>query len=271
MIPHALSGLTFIERFYSYPVVASTNDTARSLSQRPKKGLYCIQADQQSAGRGRRGTSFFSDSIGGLWASVVIPMDNIGNHFVHNRALSLAIVLTLEQCGKNLPLTIKWPNDIFWGEKKICGILLENHPKFSDVLIAGFGINVNISRSEFPVELQQIATSVLMETGQKCSLSALLRTILKQYTLCIAADQEKTHTFYVERLYGRGRIIGINGLKGIFTSVAPDGRLKLVNKGIPVLVHSGSPVFMTSTKPEQSNARKLRKRVVDVATAKKQA
>lgn len=270
MIPHALSGLSFIERFYSYPVLASTNDTARKLSHRPKKGIYCIQADQQSGGRGRRGTSFFSDSAGGLWASLVIPMKDIGDHFFYNRALSLAIVLTLEQCGKNLPVAIKWPNDIFWGNRKICGILLENHPGFNDLLVIGFGINVNMPRSEFPPELQQIATSVFIETGQKCSLSALLRTILKQYALLIDADQEKVHAFYENRLYGRGQIIEINGMKGIFMSVAPDGRLQLLDGGVPVFVHSGSPVFASSEKKKQNAAGKIQKRAIDDATAEKQ-
>ena len=60
MIPHALSGLTFIERFYTYPTLASTNEVARKIVQRPRNGLFCIQADRQTEGKGRRGDSFFS-------------------------------------------------------------------------------------------------------------------------------------------------------------------------------------------------------------------
>ena len=71
MVPHVLSGLSFIERFYSYPTLPSTNEAAKALRNRPVKGLFCIQADRQTAGRGRRGASFFSDSPGGLWVSLV--------------------------------------------------------------------------------------------------------------------------------------------------------------------------------------------------------
>lgn len=242
MIPHALSGLTFIERFYSFPTLASTNDTARSLKHRPEKGMFCIQADSQTAGKGRRGGSFFSESVHGLWVSLVAPLKD--HHFVYNRAISLAIAMTLEQCGSQHPVSIKWPNDIYWGGRKACGILLENHSCFQDVIIIGFGINVNTGEEEFPPELRTIATSVLIETGKKCSLSALLRTILKQFSVILSSDQNIAHALYSERLYGKGETIGINGLKGIFSSVEPDGRLKLINNGIPVMIYSGSPVFL---------------------------
>ena len=244
MIPHALSGLAFIERFYTYPTLQSTNETARALRNRPEKGLFCIQADRQTAGKGRRGSSFFSDSSGGLWVSLVTKVADPADHFTYNRAVSVAIALTLAQCGSDLPLAIKWPNDIYWGKRKICGILLENHPRYEDALIIGFGVNVNMRRDDFPPELRSIATSILIETGRKCSLSALLRTILKQYMVVLSADRQKIHSMYSEKLYGKGTTISINGLTGVFSSVAPDGRLQLINNGIPVMIGSGSPVFL---------------------------
>jgi biotin-[acetyl-CoA-carboxylase] ligase BirA-like protein len=244
MIPHALSGLSFIERFYSYPTLSSTNDTARALRHCPTRGMFCIQADRQTAGKGRLGSSFFSDSTGGIWASLMVPVADRGDHFAYNRAASLAIAFTIAQCGTDLPVAIKWPNDIYWGQRKISGILLENHPRFENVLIIGMGVNANISRDEFPPELRSIATSVFIETGRRCSLSALLRTILQQFMVVLSADRQKIHAAYSERLYGKGTTISINGLTGTFSSVEPDGRLKLINHGIPVLVNSGSPVFL---------------------------
>ncbi|MBN1576343.1 MAG: biotin--[acetyl-CoA-carboxylase] ligase [Chitinispirillaceae bacterium] len=244
MIPHVLSGLSFIERFYSYPTLPSTNETAKAFRHRPAKGFYCIQADRQTAGRGRRGASFFSDTPGGLWVSLVTALTDTADHFSYNRAVSLAITLTIAQCGTDLPIAIKWPNDIYWGKKKICGILLENHPLFEDLLIIGFGINVNIRQDEFPPQLRSLATSILIETGRKCSLGALLRTVLKQYMVVLAADKQKVHALYSNRLYGRGTKITINGMTGTFSSVEPDGQLKLVTGGTTVLVNSGSPVFL---------------------------
>ncbi len=244
MIPHALSGLCFVERFYSYPRLSSTNDAARSIAHRPVKGMFCIQADRQTSGRGRRGSPFFSDSTGGLWVSLVVPFPDRENHFKYNRAISVAIVHTLDQCGKELPVSIKWPNDILWGNRKICGILLENHSRFEDILIIGFGLNVNIAKDEFPPELSAIATSLFIETGRRCSQSAMLRTILKHFAAAISADQDRIHSLYTSRLCGIGETIGINGIQGTFESVAADGRLRLLNGGIPVFVHSGSLVFL---------------------------
>jgi biotin-[acetyl-CoA-carboxylase] ligase BirA-like protein len=249
MIPHALSGLTFIERFYTYPTLESTNETARKMVQRPRHGFFCIQADRQTAGKGRRGGPFFSDSTGGLWVSLVTGLANPERHFTYNRALSLAIATSLEQCGREYPIAIKWPNDIYWGDKKICGILLESHPRQSGLLILGFGVNVNIQPGEFPEPVRSIATSVAIETGKQCSISALLRIILKQFVLFLESDQEKVHTLYTSRLYRRGAYIGINGITGIFSSVASDGRLEVINNGIPVFVNSGSPVFLDAKEP----------------------
>ncbi len=244
MIPHALSGLTFIERFYTYPSLESTSETARKMTNRPREGFFCIQADRQTAGKGRRGGPFFSDSPGGLWVSLVMNLPETDKHFIFNRALSLAIATALEQCGREYPIAIKWPNDIYWGDRKICGILLETHPRFTDLLILGFGVNVNIQTDEFPEQLRSIATSIAIETGKPCSLSALLRIILKQFKMLISTDQEKVHALYSSRLYRKGAYIGINGMTGIFSSVAADGQLELINNGIPVLVNSGSPVFL---------------------------
>ena len=84
MIPHALSGLSFVERFYSLPTTVSTNDAARAFGHRPSRGIYCVQADRQTGGRGRRGTPFFSDSIGGLWVSLVVPIADPADHFRYN-------------------------------------------------------------------------------------------------------------------------------------------------------------------------------------------
>lgn len=244
-----LAGLSFVERFYPFPAIASTNDVARAFTHRPVRGIYCVQADRQTGGRGRRGTPFFSDHAGGLWISLVVPMPDRADHFRFNRAVSLAIARTLAGCGVANPVTIKWPNDIYCGTKKICGILLENHPLFDDVLVIGFGCNINIGLEEFPAELRSIATSLIIESGRRHSPGALLRSILRQFMILSGADQEKIHELYLQQLYGKGRQISINGVQGTYSSVAPDGRLVLMVDGEAQLVTAGSPVFAESEIP----------------------
>lgn len=240
-----------MERFYTFPTIASTNEFARKLSHAPKSGIYCIQADRQIAGRGRRGGEYFSDCPGGVWVSLVVPVPDIAEHFRYNRAISLAILLTLSQCGKDLPIRIKWPNDIYWGERKICGILLESHPEFPGVVIIGFGLNVNITAADFPDELSSIATSVEIETGRRCALTAVLRTILKQFNVIRSAESAKVHEAYISRLFGRGRRVRINEREGVSDSVAEDGTLQLIVDGTTVAVSTGSPVFLDRDEPAE--------------------
>lgn len=228
MLPHSLTKLPFVERFYSYPVTASTNDIGRALTEFPNKGIIVIQADRQTNGRGRSGVPFFSDNAGGLWASIITPIASLNEHFVHNRALSLAICEAIETVsGCPAVCAIKWPNDIILNDRKLCGILLENHPARTDVLVIGFGINISIKRDDFPLELQTVATSLIIETGTRYSRSVILEKILDRYNANLVANLKKIHYAYSGRLYGLGRPAEIEGTRGIFMGVKIDGRLKL--------------------------------------------
>lgn len=225
---NTLQHLPFVERFYSYPLLASTSDTARSMTEFPTSGIVVVQADRQSQGRGRRGAVFFSDNSGGLWVSIVTPVSSIDEHFIHNRALSLALCNAIETvCGIKNALSIKWPNDIYWHDKKLCGILLENHPGNPHMLVLGFGCNIAINKDEFPVELHSIATSLLIETGKRHSRSTILKNVIERYHENRSADQAVLHQAYLERLYGINKTIEVDGHCGIFDGVEIDGRLRL--------------------------------------------
>jgi BirA family transcriptional regulator, biotin operon repressor / biotin---[acetyl-CoA-carboxylase] ligase len=226
MLPHALNKIPFVERFYSHHVTTSTNDVARAMKSFPGKGIFVIQADRQTAGRGRMGASFFSDSEGGLWASIITPISSLNEHFVHNRALSLAICDVVESLtGRSKVCAIKWPNDIYWRDKKFCGILLENHPARDDMLVIGFGINVSIKNSVFPEELQSVATSLSIETGERFSRSRILEKVIERYDANLALDIRKIHYTYSGRLYGLGCPAEIDGNSGVIKGVDIDGRL----------------------------------------------
>lgn len=160
--------------------------------------------------------------------SIVTPVVSIERHFTHNRALSLAICEAIEAvCGVKNVLAVKWPNDIFWNDKKICGILLENHPGNPRMLVLGFGCNIAIKTEEFPIELKSIATSLLIETGKRYSRSLVLKNVIERYHSNCTADQARVHQAYTERLYGTHRVIEVDGQRGVFDGVDDDGRLRL--------------------------------------------
>jgi BirA family biotin operon repressor/biotin-[acetyl-CoA-carboxylase] ligase len=247
----ALTTLAGVERLIHLQHIDSTNRYAKELQELPRQGLYVIVADTQSAGRGQRSNSFFSSVSGGLWVSLVIPIENIAHHFALNRALSLAIHQTLLHYAPGAPLCIKWPNDIYWGERKVCGILLEGIVRSRSYVVAGFGINVNIPREHFPPELQTIATSLAIETGKSFSMEALLEGIIGAFFQWRQAGLEQAHERYCSVLYRFGQSAVIGSVEGLFCGVEPDGQLCLEVAGELQRFLSGPMRFV---EPQLGNA-----------------
>jgi BirA family biotin operon repressor/biotin-[acetyl-CoA-carboxylase] ligase len=235
--------LPFVEQLYHFNSIESTNTFAKSLKDFPEKGIVLVCADKQTAGRGQRQNTFFSEVKGGLFASIVCPIADIGSHFNYNRAISLAIYDAVKSTCPAARLSIKWPNDIYWGNKKLCGILLENIPQSSGYIVVGFGINVNTALQTFPEDIRDIATSLLIETGKKHNEHVLLRRILDWFWRYLALDSAAAHLLYSHRLYKKGWECEVNGQKGVFEGVHDDGRMLLKTGDKEILLSSGPVRF----------------------------
>jgi len=225
--------------------IDSTNNYAKSVSDIPNDKITVIRAIRQRCGRGRNDTPFFSDHAGGLWVSLIVPIADISAHFEHNRAISLAIRTALLECmpSGDAPVSIKWPNDIYWGERKIAGILLENAPQKPNTLIIGLGINVNIAQDDFPSNLHKTTTSVLMEIGEEYVLEALLDRVLREYNFIIKHGPKGAHAVYAGNLYKKGFQATVGPHRGTFVTVEIDGRLRLDTAQGSMLLSSGSLRF----------------------------
>jgi BirA family biotin operon repressor/biotin-[acetyl-CoA-carboxylase] ligase len=235
--------LPFVKQFYHFNSIDSTNTFAKTLKELPTEGIVVICADKQTAGRGQRQNTFFSEAKGGVFASIVCPIADIGSHFIDNRAISLAIYDAIKSTCPTARLSIKWPNDIYWGDKKLCGILLENIPQSSKHIVVGFGINVNIALQTFPEDIRDIATSLLIETGQKHNEDVLLRRILEWFWRYLPLDIAAAHLLYANRLYKKGSDCEVNGQKGVFEGVLEDGRMRLKTVDKEILLSSGPVRF----------------------------
>lgn len=219
--------LPYVEHLFYFNSIDSTNTFAKNLNNLPKHGIVVVCADAQTAGRGQRQNTFFSEAKGGLFASIVCPIADIGSHFIYNRAISLAIYDAIKSACPGARLSIKWPNDVYWGDKKLCGILLENIPQSSRNIVVGFGININLSHDTFPADIQNIATSLLIETRKKHAVHVLLRKILERFWKYLPLDAPAAHFLYVNRLYKTGSRCDVNGRTGVFNGVLEDGRMRL--------------------------------------------
>ena len=170
--------------------VDSTNLVARRLAEEGAPGFTTIIAEQQLSGRGRLGRSWFSPAGSGLWFSVIFRPAALTPAAVSPVTLVTAAVIADYLSGEyNLPVQIKWPNDLQIGGKKIAGILTEikGDPDRIDYLIIGIGLNVNQKPADFAPELATIATSLAIETRIKIKRTELLinlhQALLRAYRL----------------------------------------------------------------------------------------
>jgi BirA family biotin operon repressor/biotin-[acetyl-CoA-carboxylase] ligase len=217
--------------------VGSTNEWAKELAELGAgEGTVAI-AETQTAGHGRLGREWFSPR-GGLWFSVVLrpgmsASEAVGLVFV--AGLAAAEVLQ-EEFG--LRVETKWPNDVLVDGKKVCGILAEMNTKGRVVnfVVLGFGVNANFPVEEvFPESLEEVATSVEKELGQKVQLEELFKTLLEKleskYDQCAEKGLASLLTEWKKYAGFLGRKVeaknGSEKLLGTASDVARDGALVL--------------------------------------------
>ncbi len=151
--------------FY-YDTIDSTNNEAKRFYEKHKiDGIdtpTLFVADHQSKGKGRLGRSFYSPSHTGLYMSLMIKADSgVENAVCLTTATAVCVTDALEKLCDIKP-KIKWVNDIYVDDKKVCGILCEalTNPDTQKIDAVIIGIGINIETKDFPKEIQNIATSV---------------------------------------------------------------------------------------------------------------
>ena len=140
--------------------VDSTNDVAkRHISD--IDNLSVLSALEQTAGRGQRGNSWTSAPGENLMFSIVLksPALMAEEHFALNEIAALSVSEFLSTYG--IKAQIKWPNDIYVDEKKICGILIENSFRGKSISSSIIGIGLNINQRNFNVNLPNPTSMVL--------------------------------------------------------------------------------------------------------------
>ena len=161
----------------------STNAEALRAIGRGEAAPFAVLAEQQSAGRGRRGRKWVSPFAENIYFSLVLRIEG-GMRQLEGLSLvvGLAVLNALRDIGTS-NAGLKWPNDVLVGSKKIAGILLELVGDPADVchVVLGIGINVNMKATE---EVDQAWTSVRLETGRSINRNefiVILNNRLHQY------------------------------------------------------------------------------------------
>ncbi len=133
-----------------------------------------VVAEEQTAGQGRYGRSWYSERESGLYVSPIlrVPLP-AGNAPVLTLALGLATAESIARVA-GLACDLRWPNDVLLGGKKCAGILVQIE---GAAFVAGIGINVN--HSAFPPEIAETATSLYLATGRRHSRERLLVELVR--------------------------------------------------------------------------------------------
>lgn len=201
-------------------VVDSTNNLAKRLGEEGKSHGTLVIAEEQTAGKGRRGRSWSAPSGLGLWMSLLLrPNLNPACASMLTLVSGLSVTRAIEEVT-GLKVQIKWPNDIVYEGKKICGILTEMSAEMEGIhyVVVGIGINVNIE--EFSEELKQKATSLKIICGKKIDrveiVTAFLKYFERDYSKFLKTeDLELLKTDYEDRLVNLNQKVNIlDGKKG---------------------------------------------------------
>ena len=203
-------------RFESLP---STSDLAREMAQSGEGEGLTVLAVQQTAGRGRQGRSWSSPPGEGLYVSLVLrpdikPVDSP----VITLAAAVAVAETLEQ-DYGISFDIKWPNDVLARGRKICGILVESAIEANKLLYAIMGIGVNLCQREFPEELKETATSLLIESEQRVTPDEFLKPLLERleywYRQATAQPSEVIARWEAMSSYARNCVVRVESSDSI--------------------------------------------------------
>jgi len=160
-------------------VTGSTNLDALDLAAKGASEGTCVISDAQTAGRGRLGRSWVAPAGGSILTSVILrPKLSPQTATLLTLAAGVAAARAIHHVTDLKPW-IKWPNDLFVGNRKLAGILTEMHAEMDRVhfVVVGIGMNVNMDRKSFPSEIRKIATSLSIEARRTVSRNQLIATL----------------------------------------------------------------------------------------------
>ena len=220
--------------------VESTNDEVRLLAQSGAPDGLIILAEQQTAGRGRRGAAWFSPAGESLAFSILVrPAEPKALWPRLALAAGVAVAEAIDAFG--VEAGIKWPNDVWIRRKKIAGILVEAGTDFA---VVGIGLNVNCSN--FPKEVSEIATSLKLETLAEFSRAEVLAGIIHRFAkrrLQIGGEFEALVAAVSERCVLTGNAVSLltaaGPLSGTVDGISAGGELLLrTAKGVQRLIQA---------------------------------
>jgi BirA family transcriptional regulator, biotin operon repressor / biotin---[acetyl-CoA-carboxylase] ligase len=210
--------------------IDSTNARAKQLALAGAPGGTVVTADEQTAGRGRRGNQWFAPAGAGLLYSALLRPFDAERASVLPLAVPIAVCEAAEQVAP-VRCQVKWPNDVWIDERKVAGVLVEARPEDAWAVI-GVGLNVAIRQDDFPAELREISTSLLpteaeggLARGAAPGVVRALRALNESLDRWTDASADETLSAFRARDALSGRHISWDGGEGVAAEIDERGHL----------------------------------------------
>ncbi|MDE7224324.1 MAG: biotin--[acetyl-CoA-carboxylase] ligase [Acetatifactor sp.] len=204
---------------YFYQTTSSTNLLAKQAGEEDGPHGALFVANEQTAGRGRRGRSWQSPPGANIYFTILLRP-----RFAPEQASMLTLVMAHSVAAAIHRLTgleagIKWPNDVLLDGKKVCGILTEMSLEREFIHYVVCGVGINVAPQEFPEEIREHATTVETVYGKAISKGELLQYVMEElerdYDAFVAAgDLTPLLESYNSRLVNRSRRVRVLDPKG---------------------------------------------------------
>ena len=193
--------------------------------------LTIVSCDYQTNGKGRNDRVWKSDKGDNLLFSLLIKEGYLvakGGYF--SLVAAISVLEAIEKNFKKLNVTIKWPNDVYVNDKKVCGILLEGQiPEF---LVVGIGININ--QEEFIGDYRVTPTSLYLETGKKIDINSFKRDVFDILIDNVTNIDLKHHHFI--RQFHTHNHLDNKVIKFLFNGEYLEGKVKGISDDFSLII-----------------------------------
>ncbi|HIF14149.1 MAG TPA: biotin--[acetyl-CoA-carboxylase] ligase, partial [Bacteroidetes bacterium] len=178
-------GSTF--KIQEFDSILSTNEMMRSLVRKHDVDPFTvIMAQEQIAGKGQRGRKWVSEKGKNLLCSLFYKPEKMeaNEQFILTQLISVSIVEAIKThiIHSSYKLSIKWPNDIYVGDRKLAGILIENAILGNYIQYSIIGVGLNINQEDFSDELPN-PVSLFQLSEKKQDIKSVLKEIIKYFEI----------------------------------------------------------------------------------------
>jgi BirA family biotin operon repressor/biotin-[acetyl-CoA-carboxylase] ligase len=224
-------------------ITGSTNDDLRELAEQGAGNLTTVIAEEQTAGRGRRGRTWVGAPEKSLHLSALVRPDDTSCLTAAPIRVGMAVATALQE-RTGVTTRVKWPNDLDVNGRKLGGILCESVLGEKPFIVVGIGINVYQTHDDFPADVAARATSVRLEGGRpdRADVAGAVIAALGACAPRIATPFSPDELALLAQLdVLRGKPIEIDGAPaGVAQGIAASGALRVLRGAVVDEVLSGT-------------------------------